>query len=612
MKNHLSRFVALSAMLGLAACGGSSTPQNLGTQAPVVSAAPSPAPVQSPTPTPAPVSSPTPSPAPAPAPASSPLIQLGDDWTLPAWVKASATGGCYGCGDTIEEVQLGWRDIEPQEGVFNWSLLQSRVKNASGFLWLRFFASDTAHLPQWLKAKYPDLQPLRYRWPDSPYRDIYGWPGTDLAGDFYPIWDPRIEAQWRRVMQSLEKSGLAKDPKVRFAYFPHGWRWSEYSVKWVPEMINAGFTPEDYVSWFQRMTQDYAAAIGANKLVFTGASKSEWIESLAGINETAWKRWQTVLNPPTGGNVLSQSALRLGTGARDGFTEVYNGFADAPDWGTSLKRIGKYRYSVVDEDHPLIKDSTRVFNTENEDFQFLWLDASGKPTVNTYQHVKMASLATLRLRMRSQFAGDPKVPGVAPLYEYSRLSMGRQISDSPDAWAALRQYARAPNDIALNPDGSQDTAEDIRNFERWLYQRECAGGETTATERVVPPKAFLDTNGSAFEALRTDQASGNTAICFNLDDRFLKANAKPLQVKVTYLDDVAGTWLLEYDGADSANQRTLEVIKTGDGQWKTATFALSDALFANRQADGADFRLLAINSNLTVRFVRVVRLEETR
>jgi hypothetical protein len=529
-----------------------------------------------------------------------------DDWTLPEWAQLSPFSGYYSCSvgplNDNAEVQLAWKDFEPQDNVFDWSPLENALKTGKHGIWVRFYASDARHVPEWLKAKYADLKPLRFRWPDQPYVDIYKWTGQKSPGDFYPMWDPRLEKEWREAMKDFGRRGFARHPRFFFAYYPHGWCWGEYSLKWVPEMAKAGFTPEQYVEWFKRMTQDYIEAMAgqAGKLVYTGTGKEEWVENPGDAKALA--RWRSVINPPGGGNALSQAALGRGTGVRDGFTEVFNGYADRPDWGTKLTPLGEFRYSIVDDDNPLVASTDRFFGTENEDFQYNW------PNVNEYFYVKMAVLNTLRLRMNWMIPGNPKLG--AALYEYARKTLGKHAGDTPDAWAALRQY-RLNRDESWTAKG-QDTDENIRHFERWLYQREVPeGGRTLPACRINYPREFAGSNGEgAFEAIRTDRTTGNNYICFGVDDRFLNGGKTPVQVKLTYLDNFAGKWGIEYDAADgNAHKKAKPVENRNDGTWKTVTFEIPDAAFQNRQKGGMDFRIHNGGSNdLTVRFVRVIRL----
>ncbi len=152
----------------------------------------------------------------------------------------------------------------------------------------------------------------------------------------------------------------------------------------------------------------------------------------------------------------------------------------------------------------------------------------------------------------------------------------------------------------------------IRNFERWLVQREVdEGGRAQPAYRVAYPREFASINGEfSHEAARTDRAGGNNCIYFGVDDRFLKGGRNPVQVKVTWWDDAPGKWWIEYDAAGGeAYRKTRVVDQAGDGAWKTTTLEMPDAGFGNRQKGGMDFRIVTGGpGDLTVRFVRVIRL----
>src|SRR4051794_18510817 len=64
-----------------------------------------------------------------------PSVAPGEDWTLPSWVTPSANGGfvhhhdsnVFLYGPTHCDIRLGWKDIEPSDGVFNFSKLKSAL-----------------------------------------------------------------------------------------------------------------------------------------------------------------------------------------------------------------------------------------------------------------------------------------------------------------------------------------------------------------------------------------------------------------------------------------------------------------------------------------------------
>ena len=341
-----------------------------------------------------------------------------------------------------------------------------------------------------------------------------------------------------------------------------------------------------------------AAAVDFLRDVQPVLAAHAWIEWTG--DAASHQHWGRVINLPDGGNVLAQHCLKAGCGVRDGFTEPFNRFAWRPDWGLNLVTEGAFRYSVIDEKHPLISAERRFFGTENEDFDVLW------PDVKHYHWIKLATLNMLRLRMNWVFLGDYRV---APdLLQYMRRTMGRKVQESPDAWVALRQS----RDSYLVSDQLGDGTENIRNFERWLYQRDLApDGKTVAAHRIEPPAQFRELNGGSWEALRTDHAHGSDFIYFNVDDQFMKGGRNPVMVKVTYLDDHAGEWRLEYDaGAKAVWKQSKPIQNIQDGKWKTVSFQLDDAAFENRQRGWADFRIANDGQHdLTVRFVRLIKTE---
>lgn len=125
-----------------------------------------------------------------------------------------------------------------------------------------------------------------------------------------------------------------------------------------------------------------------------------------------------------------------------------------------------------------------------------------------------------------------------------------------------------------------------------LYQLETSGdGATTASG-----------SGST-----QGRKAGAGYIYFDVNDNFLfNSNAKNVLVTVDYLDAGTGTMRLEYDGASSTSQATENVTLGNTNAFKSYTFALSDAKFANG-LNGGDFRIVSPDKTLVVRNVYVSR-----
>ncbi|MEV4006635.1 hypothetical protein [Actinomadura sp. NPDC049753] len=188
------------------------------------------------------------------------------------------------------------------------------------------------------------------------------------------------------------------------------------------------------------------------------------------------------------------------------------------------------------------------------------------------------------------------------------MSIGKTASDSPDAWAALRD---AEDTYWKDTTGPFTGARRwpgrpwVRNLERWLVQRDVApDGRARRSTADVHSGVLGPENGTTYEGLRTDRAQGQTSLYFDLDDRFLRGRRRPVQIKVTYRDAGRGEWWVEHRGG-----RSPAVRRTGDRAWKTATFRIPRPAFANRLPGGTDFRIATgAGDDLDVRFVRVVRL----
>ena len=102
----------------------------------------------------------------------------------------------------------------------------------------------------------------------------------------------------------------------------------------------------------------------------------------------------------------------------------------------------------------------------------------------------------------------------------------------------------------------------------------------------------------------------------NVDDTYLYDNQnQDVEVTVEYLDQGSGSFVLQYDALSAPFKDGSLFTYGNSGQWKTQTFKLSDAKFANR-TNSADFRIAITgggnpgnNPDLTVASVTVRKTE---
>jgi len=93
-----------------------------------------------------------------------------------------------------------------------------------------------------------------------------------------------------------------------------------------------------------------------------------------------------------------------------------------------------------------------------------------------------------------------------------------------------------------------------------------------------------------------DNLTQNNRINFNINNRWAYAlsNGEGIAITVSYFDEGAGSFVIEYDARTNARKTTEVVYITGTDTWKTHTFNIYDAYFGNR-LNNNDFSLCLFN-----------------
>ena len=151
----------------------------------------------------------------------------------------------------------------------------------------------------------------------------------------------------------------------------------------------------------------------------------------------------------------------------------------------------------------------------------------------------------------------------------------------------------------------------MKNFERWLCQRDADGARIEATEKVeVPAQMFEYDRDHRYDltARTTQTARGATQIRFGRDEAFLSGGPHAVAVKITYLDRANAEWQMEY--VAGGNRTAERKVACGDtGAAKTVTFILKDAHFPGQGYAGMDLQIRALKGDAVIRFVRVIKLD---
>lgn len=514
----------------------------------------------------------------------------GWDWSLPPQVKPSERAmvrwGMHGwrkLGEAgfpegltlVDELWWRWRQIEPEEGRFEFAPLrkaiEERLEAGCDGIIIRMLGSVWQHgTPEdwedWKKTKTWMFN----RWSAPRWLENYHVRKIEEVKDKGPvvhldILDPVYHEKYLRFVKAFGESGLPALSGIK-GLIICGMSYSNGEEA-------AGLrldTPEKVQRYRERLAA-WITAFGPhrNKLVSMADFPND-----SGLPD-------------------------LGLGSRDGFVEMYLYHTNDPDRG---QFIDKNRYLCVDEFFPVFKRDV-IFGDENEEYsRDRWADKPGKPgrfgPVESFNYRYFTSMLRL-LQMRRNYLYTGTNAVIPEMLWFVCHELARRVADAPDAWCFLRESYLSP---WANRKPHQSPGA-VKNFERWLYQRDRGGQETTPAVRIphALKRWWLRDEKRPYDYVaRTGRRIG-----FAVDDHFLSGRARSVAVKVTWYDGHGGEWRLAYQ-QEGGRKETPTVTADGADRFKTATFFLS-ADFVENGKD-YDFEILT-HGRVPISFVRVIKTE---
>jgi hypothetical protein len=280
---------------------------------------------------------------------------------------------------------------------------------------------------------------------------------------------------------------------------------------------------------------------------------------------------------------------QLGMGQRNGFVEHYLLHAPNPSLGQELDGDG---YLVVNEQSPIIAEN-RASGDENEEYSN---EVRFGPLATFPHRYHESMLRALQMRRNFLWAETGNWLVNPPLLHYVALELGQTVRTAPDAWCYLRESRTRQNTV--------------KNFERWLFQRDVEGARAVPAEKVAVPEQMFEFHREHlydYTARLTDRASGQTSIRFGVDDVFLSGGPHRVAVKITYLDRDHAQWNLIFQSI-GRETNTRSVTCGNTGKVRTVTFVLPDAQFLGRGYTGSDLQIQAIKGDAVIRLVRLIKL----
>ena len=179
--------------------------------------------------------------------------------------------------------------------------------------------------------------------------------------------------------------------------------------------------------------------------------------------------------------------------------------------------------------------------------------------------------------------------------------LGRTLADTPDVWCALRDTEYPAHFWGAN--GEDGESGHVGDWTFWLTRLENAPGNRTVRLWKQDLPATCQDQVYSRQARRTDQASGNPYMSFDIADGCPYAGHKPLsepggtvgyRVTLTLLNQGDDTFSVQY--RNWAGQLVARTVQKGPslgpvGRWVEVTLDLQDAYLNNNLPGGADLRL---------------------
>lgn len=510
----------------------------------------------------------------------------GEDYTLPASVTANNFSGyvCSNCTNSATTfIWTNWATIEPTNTnprTYDWTYIDNQLAAAVAngkkvSLMLHSTVAGGIHD----RSAVPDWVYEEFNLP--PYDQLMNMGMTEQI-HVIPSWRPEIRSRFEELIAAL--GARYKNNNTIESIYIGAISHSQGEELWISQPYlttierDWGLTPQVLQTWLEsRMSAWLQAFPGEER-------KLVWVGSATGLNWNNRSDFELVAK-----NLIDYAASR-NIGARAGRVEAY------------LDKIGDYLWSNYKDGNGYIyinesalRFDGRYWGDENEEYgpNFTYFGSDHSSPVR----YRFAIMRALQARMRFLWTTTYTETINPSLSNYARLSFGKNVYDSPDAWAFLFQ-------------SPQSDGYPIKNFERWLIQRDMDGGITVPAQRVT---RVFDAGGAYLApslwyddtARRTDIASGNRYMFFGLDDRFTTSGT--IQIKVEIVDDAQTNWHLDYYNSSGSMTSTRNIVNVHDNQKKTYTFTLHNPIFSN-QFSGMDFRLVNEGAgDLIVSWVRLVR-----
>ena len=367
-------------------------------------------------------------------------IVNGWDWSLPPGIQPTPGSGIFNLNSSVPsgfpgrhlmQMNARWSELEPTEGKYDFSSITNALNNPNYdgvMLNVRGMVvsivdtngnpalASEVTAPPWLHTKVPKVT-------EAPKN---GYQITNMQ-----IYDPAVKGKLLKLIEAIGASGIPQHPRL-VAQIVHG-----VSNSRGEECCAQQGNPE--------------AVEATMKEVITAWSKAYGVYS----KKLAWLDERPVL--------FDAAVTQGGMGVRGGIIENWLRWQYTAGETSKTGQIYDNGYLSVDESFPPISGG-RTWMDQNEEYVTKIFTSQDR----LQQNYRMSTLRMLQMRRNIVWTETGSFVNPAIL-NWMSLELGKNVSTAPDAWVALMStWTRWNGD------------KEVKNFERWLYQRDINGVATQA------------------------------------------------------------------------------------------------------------------------------------
>jgi len=505
--------------------------------------------------------------------------------------------------------RVKWADIETSPEVYDWSKMDSQIRNAVKGKYFYYFVLWTGpHSPEWIYEQ------------GVPKVAVKGSKGKD----FFPYYlDQNYIKYFNRLIFKLADhiASLTEEERNVFAFIQpaFGSTGDRQLYKGTPIDQKYKISAQQYLEFCSGATKRFYEAFNkpelkhikflfnvddeSNPTVLKEAKGTKvgellyanWLRQNYPI-ELRKQQFTIAIGYQANGEIKQDTELRPSFFGLNGkkpefvrgeFSKFGQGgiFQENPVWNYYWTAI-----STVDRGLDLWEVNYNIVKTGLYDEGFAFASRYSyykQPQTSPYAFIALRdvldSADTLRFPERRYGIAKQSNADRVNKIEEEFKKYGAKVGDLPAATAL------SGSNYLYEAKGMNDVGFELiaRNYNRFITQID-ANETSVGLWRVGPTDQPYGRYARGFE-----NSSGRNRMFFDLDDNFLSLETKEsITLKIIYLDKGTGKFSVRYDSLIDHDKIAATISKTNSGRWVSKSITITNGAFANKGARNSDFSLV--------------------